>query len=111
MLVLRLLVFVLLLAPGLAFSAGRDQCGPLKSWDGKPIRLSRHAGDRVVQRKVKCDELKATLESCRPFFYKHDGKQKTGCYGEQKVFLAIVDGTVLTVIRTDQSYVDRLKRK
>lgn len=88
-------------------------CGPLVSWTGAPMRLSRHAAERVEQRKVRCETLKLALKECKPFPYRHEGREKTGCYREgERLFVATEGVVVLTVIKdAAPSYVERLKAK
>lgn len=87
-------------------------CPPLLDWEGRSLRLSRHAAERRDQRKVSCESLQQALKTCEPFPYRHQRRLKTGCYDEKgKVFVAVAGGTILTVIaEPGKEYVERLKR-
>lgn len=105
----------LVLLAGLCLGAparGAPACAPLKDWEGRAVRLSKHAAERRVEREISCADLKKTLEACEPFRYRHARKLKTGCYDKKsKVFAALEEGVVITVIaEPGEAYIRRLKR-
>lgn len=76
-----------------------------------PLKFSKHAKQRMKERKVSEATVREIVETVEPFEYRHEGKVKLGYYREP-VFVATAQGVVITVINNVKpDYVERLRAR
>lgn len=76
------------------------------------LRFSKHAEQRLRERRVSREAVERLVASTAPFPYLHEGRMEQGYYDESsRLFVATADGVVITVITgATPRYVEKMRR-